>query len=76
MGLAEEVAAGSNQPPWHKKQWVVDQLGDEGPEFLGLLADPSMSYIAITEALLRRGVQVPSRTVYRWCREARGHVGT
>jgi hypothetical protein len=76
MGLKDEVVADSTAPPWHKKAWVITRLGKEGPEFEALLADPGMHYVAITRALRRRNIEIPSRTIYRWTREARGEATT
>jgi hypothetical protein len=57
--------------PYRKRDWVVEELGDDGPDFLELLADPSVIPAAISHELDQRRIFVPYRTVYRWCQEAR-----
>lgn len=68
MSFVAEVKA---EPPYRKKAWVEAQLGDEAEEFRQLLADPTVRYGSIWRALRKRGIDVPDRTVYRWCQEAR-----
>ena len=58
--------------PYRKRQWVLDQLGDEADEFETLLADPNISPRAIQRALTRRGIRLGVRTIYFWAGEARG----
>lgn len=67
MGMADEV----NWVPYRKRAWVTEQLGDEGPEFEALLADPRVSPTDLARVLARRGIDVPGRTVYEWAAQAR-----
>lgn len=68
MSLTSEARA---DPPYRKKAWVEERLGDEAGEFRELLADPGVSYRAIWRALRKRGIEIPDRTVYAWTQEAR-----
>jgi hypothetical protein len=68
MGLADEV---TSVRPYRKKAWVLDQLGPDADDFLALLADPKVSFRTLHRALTRRGIEIPDRTIFRWCQEAR-----
>lgn len=67
MGMADEVS----RVPYRKRAWVVEQLGDEGPEFEALLADPTVSPADLARVLERRGIHIPDRTIYSWAMQAR-----
>ena len=65
--MSDEVS----RVPYRKRAWVAEQLGDEGPEFEALLADPEVPPIDLARVLIRRGIHIPDRTIYAWANQAR-----
>ena len=67
MGMSDEVS----RIPYRKREWVAKQLGDEAAEFELLLADREVPPIDLYNALRRRNIDIPERTVYAWATTAR-----
>lgn len=58
-------------PITHKYLWIMEQLGDDAPGFLEVLADPLVPPLAIFRTLEARGYDVSSEAIRGWCRKAR-----
>ena len=72
MGLADDVRAESlGMPRTHKWPYILEQLGDEGPELEALVADPTVRPSAIGKALRNRGHDISDEAVAVKCRKAR-----